>query len=150
MITALIVYASFTGTTEHIAQLLAEQLRAYKVEVLVQECTQIYPKEFMAYDICVMAMYTYGSDGALPEEAEDFFYELDKINLEGKIFGVLGSGDLKYEKFCPAVNDFDKQFEKTKATRGPEPLKINLSPNETDKQNIKSFSESLVKVCGKN
>lgn len=149
MTKAIIVFASFTGTTESIAQLLAAELREFNISVLVQECTQVYPKEFMAYDICVMATYTYGSDGALPEEAEDFYYDLEEVNLKGKIFGVLGSGDLKYEKFCPAVDDFDKQFEKTNATRGPEPLKINLAPNQTDKENIKSFAESLVKAYAK-
>lgn len=146
MTKALIVYASLTGTTKSIAEILAEKLRKLNVEVLVEECTEVHPKEFIAYDICVVATYTYGSDGSLPEEAEDFFYDLDKVNLTGKIFGVLGSGDLIYEKFCPSVDDFDKQFEKTGATRGAETLKINLNPDKTDKENIKAFAESLVAV----
>ena len=145
MTKALIVYASMTGTTKGIAELLAEQLRTLKVEVLVEECTEVYPKEFLEYDICVMATYTYGSDGALPEEAEDFYYDLEEVNLTGKIFGVLGSGDLIYDNFCPAVDDFDRQFEKTHATRGAATLKINLTPNQADKENIKQFAENLVK-----
>ena len=149
MTKALIVYASFTGTTEGIAQLLAKDLRALKIDVLVKECTEVYPKEFIDYDICVMATYTYGSDGALPEEAEDFFFDLEEVNLLGKIFGVLGSGDLIYEKFCPAVDDFDKQFENAGATRGAEPLKINLAPNQTDKENINQFAEDLANAYSK-
>ncbi len=149
MTKALIVYASLTGTTEGIAQLLAEDLRVLKVEVLVEECTDVYPKEFIDYDICVMATYTYGSDGALPEEAEDFFYDMEEVNLTGKIFGVLGSGDLIYEKFCPAVDDFDKEFEKTGATRGAKTLKINLDPDQSDKENIKRFAEDLVSTYSK-
>ena len=145
MTKALIVYASMTGTTKGIAELLAEQLRELKVEVLLEVCTEVYPKEFQDFDICVMATYTYVSDGALPEEAEDFFYDLEEVDLTGKIFGVLGSGDLIYDKFCPAVDDFDKQFEKTHATRGAATLKINLSPNQADKENIKLFAENLVK-----
>ncbi|MBK5214412.1 MAG: flavodoxin [Flavobacteriaceae bacterium] len=144
MTKALIVYASMTGTTKGIAELLAEQLRALKVEVLLEECTEVYPTEFLDYNICVMATYTYGSDGALPEEAEDFFYDLEEVNLTGKIFGVLGSGDLIYDKFCPAVDDFDKQFEKTQATRGTETLKINLTPEQKDKEDIKQFAKNLV------
>lgn len=144
MTKALIVYASLTGTTAGIADLLAEDLRALNVNVLVEECTEVYPKEYLGYDICVMATYTYGSDGSLPEEAEDFYYDLEEVNLKGKFFGVLGSGDLIYEKFCPAVDDFDRQFEKAGATRGAETLKINLDPDETDKENIKRFAESLV------
>ena len=146
---ALIVYASFTGTTEGIAQLLAEDLRALKIVVHVKECTEVYPREFINHDICVMATYTYGSDGAVPEEAEDFYFDLEEVNLKGKIFGVLGSGDLIYEKFCPAVDDFDKQFEKTHASRGAKPLKINLAPNQTDKENLKRFAEDLVDTYSK-
>lgn len=149
MAKALIVYASMTGTTACIAELLAQDLRALKVEVLLKECTEVYPSEFIDYDICVMATYTYGSDGALPEEAEDFYFDLEEVNLIGKIFGVLGSGDLIYDKFCPAVDDFDKQFEETGAIRGAKTLKINLSPNETDKENIKNFAQNLVDACSK-
>jgi flavodoxin short chain len=144
MTKALIVYASMTGTTAGIAELLAKELRVLKIDVLIEECTQVYPNEFIDYDICVMATYTYGSDGSLPEEAEDFYFDLEEVNLSGKIFGVLGSGDRIYEKFCPAVDDFDKQFEKTQATRGVKTLKINLSPNQADIQNIKIFAEDLV------
>ena len=143
MTKALIAYASLTGTTERIAQLLADNLRNLNITVLLEECTELYPKEFLDYDICVMATYTYGSDGALPEEAEDFYYDLEEVNLTGKIFGVLGSGDPIYKKFCPAVDDFDEQFAKTGARRGAPPLKINLDPNELDKENIKRFAESL-------
>lgn len=149
MTKALIVYASMTGTTAGIAELLAQNLRALKINVLVKECTELYPKEFIDYDICIMATYTYGSDGALPEEAEDFYFDLEEVNLIGKIFGVLGSGDRIYEKFCPAVDDFDKQFEKTRATRGAKTLKINLSPNQADKENIKRFAEDLVAAYSK-
>lgn len=149
MTNALIVYASLTGTTAGIAHLLAQELRNLKINVLVKECTEVYPKEFLYYDLCVMATYTYGSDGAIPEEAEDFYFDLEEVNLTGKIFGVLGSGDRIYDKFCPAVDDFDKQFQETGATRGTKTLKINLSPNQNDKENIKRFSENLMAAYSK-
>jgi flavodoxin short chain len=149
MTNALIVYASLTGTTEGIAQLLAQELRALNIEVLVKECTEVYPKEFLEYDLCVMATYTYGSDGAIPEESEDFFFDLEEVDLKGKIFGVLGSGDRIYDKFCPAVDDFDEQFQNTGATRGAKPLKINLSPNQDDKERIKRFAKNLVGAYSK-
>ena len=150
MASALVVYASFTGTTKGIAELLVEALQADQVEVLLKECTEVYPKEFLDYDICVVATYTYGSDGALPEEAEDFFYDLQEVNLKGKIFGVLGSGDLIYDRFCPSVDDFDLQFEKTQAIRGAEPLKINLAPVAEDKDNIRRFAKNLMEAWENN
>jgi flavodoxin len=73
MTKALIVFASMTGTTEGIAEILAQDLRELKIDTLVKECTELYPDEFLDYDICVVATYTYGADGDLPEEAEDFY-----------------------------------------------------------------------------
>ncbi|QAA82797.1 flavodoxin [Aequorivita sp. H23M31] len=144
MIKALIVFASMTGTTEKIAEILAQNLRDLNVGVLVKECTELYPQEYLDYEICVMATYTYGADGDLPEEAEDFYYDLEEVDLTGKVFGVLGSGDRIYKKFCPAVDDFEKQFEKTNAIKGVESLKINLDPHKKDKENIRRFAESIL------
>jgi hypothetical protein len=47
------------------------------------------------------------------------------------------------------VDDFDEQFEKSHAIRGAEPLKINLSPDQTDKENIKQFARDLVTTSSK-
>lgn len=144
MTTALIIYASWTGTTFRIAKLLAEALQKLEVDAKVKECTEAYPSEFMTVDLCVVATYTYGSDGALPEEAEDFFYDLEAVNLQGKVYGVLGSGDRIYKKYCPAVDDFDTQFQKTGAMRGANVLKINLQPDKDDIAGIRKFAEDLV------
>lgn len=141
--TALLLYASFTGTTLEIAEILQEELEYLGIKTELKECTQAYADEFLEYDICVVATYTYGSDGAIPEESEEFYYEMEEVDLSGKIFGVLGSGDLIYKKFCPAVDDFDEQFEKSGAKRGAAMLKINLQPDEEDKKQIKAFAKSL-------
>lgn len=150
MINALIVYASWTGTTEGLAEILAEELRTLQVEVLVKEITEVYPKEFLDYNICVVATYTYGADGSLPEEAEDFYYDLAEVDLSGKIYGVIGSGDRIYDKFCPAADAFDQQFEKTNATCGALPLKIHLDPEALDKENIKVFARNLLDAYTEN
>ena len=144
MVNALVIYASWTGTTMEIANILATELRALKIETSVKACTEAYPSEFQQVNICVVATYTYGSDGALPEEAEDFFDDLEDVDLYGKIYGVLGSGDRVYKKFCPAVDYFADQFEKTGATRGSDLLKINLQPDEHDKLAIKEFARNLI------
>lgn len=141
--TALLIYASFTGTTLEIAEILQEELEHLGIQTELKECTQAYADEFLDYDICVVATYTYGSDGDIPEESEDFFYEMEEVDLTGKIFGVLGSGDLIYKKFCPAVDYFDEQFENSGATRGAEMVKINLQPDDEDKKHIKAFAKSL-------
>lgn len=144
MAKALIVYASLTGDTAEIADILAKSLEKRGVESLVEECTQTHPKEFMDYDICAVATYTYGSAGDLPEEIEDFYFDLAELDLTGKIYGVLGSGDRIYGYFCKAVDDFDEQFKSTKATRGSDVVKVQLNASEKDVKNIEGFAQNLV------
>ena len=59
--------------------------------------------------IAIVATYTYG-DGELPDEMMDFYEDLADLNLNGKIYGVVGSGDTFYDEFCKAVDDFDRVF----------------------------------------
>lgn len=141
---ALIVYASLTGNTEDIAEILHQSLNEIGVKATMEECEQVEAEEFLKYDICVVATYTYGSDGDLPDEIEWFYEDLADLDLSGKVYGVLGSGEEIYDKFCQSVDDFDEQFAKTGAIKGAESVKVEgmaLSKDETD---IKEFAKSLL------
>lgn len=148
--TALIVYASWTGNTEEIAEILTEKLEALDVAVKLSECQQVDPEDFQEFDIAVVATYTYGSQGSLPEEIEDFHYELGEVDLTGKVYGVLGSGEEIYGFFCKSVDDFDYQFQKTGAIKGVESVKIEFNANEKDIRRIAVFAEELVNSYKKN
>ena len=58
MASALIVYASLTGNTEEIADIVADQLEALGVDVEVKECSPAAPEDFLAYDMNIIATYT--------------------------------------------------------------------------------------------
>lgn len=141
---ALIIFASLTGNTQEMAELLAEKLRNLEVETEVVECMQVYPEEFKDYDICVVATYTYGTDGDLPDEMLDFYEDLESVDLSDKVYGVLGSGQCFYEHFCRAVDYFDDQFQKTKATRGADLLKVELNVSKEEETNLDEFAQNLV------
>lgn len=143
MTSALIVYASLTGNTEETADLIAESLERHGIEVDIQECTQATPHDFHNYDICLVGSYTYGTDADLPDEIVDFYEELADEDLTGKIYGVFGSGDTFYDKFCQAVDDFEAQFEKTGATKGAVGVKVDLNPEEEDKVAIDVFTAAI-------
>ena len=143
MATALIIYASLTGNTEEIADILAESLEDNGVEVDVKECTSATASDFLDYDICVVATYTYGTDGDLPDEIVDIYDELEEEDLTGKVYGALGSGDTFYDKFCQSVLDFDQQFAKTGATKGAENVLVDLNAEEEDVKHIEEFAKSL-------
>ena len=109
MTLAKIVYASMTGNTEEIADIVAEALENLGIEVEMEECTQVDASDFEDADICIVATYTY-DDGELPDEIVDFYEDLKEVDLTGKIFGVCGSGDTFYDYFCKSIDDFEAVF----------------------------------------
>ncbi|KAF1303261.1 flavodoxin [Enterococcus saccharolyticus] len=143
MTLAKIVYASMTGNTEEIADIVAEAMEEMGIEVEIEECTQIDADTFEDADICVVATYTY-DEGTLPDEIMDFYDDLAELDLTGKIFGVCGSGDTFYDHFCKSVDDFEELFLKTGATKGAEKVKVDLAAEEEDIQNLEAFAKSLV------
>ena len=80
MTLAKIVFASMTGNTEEIADIVADKFRDLGVEVEVDECTTVDAEDFLEADIAVVATYTYG-DGELPDEIVDFYEDLAGLDL---------------------------------------------------------------------
>lgn len=143
MTLAKIVYASLTGNTEEIADIVAEAMENMDIEVEIDECTAVDAADFADADICVVATYTYG-DGDLPDEIVDFYEDLQELDLSGKVYGVCGSGDTFYDEFCKSVDDFDAAFAKTGAAKSAENVKVDLNAEEEDIQNLEAFAKSLV------
>ncbi|WP_430609829.1 flavodoxin [Enterococcus sp. DIV0876] len=142
MTLAKIVYASMTGNTEEIADIVSEALEDLAIEVEMNECTQVDADDFEDADICIVATYTYG-DGELPDEIVDFYEDLQELDLSGKIFGVCGSGDTFYDDFCQSVDDFEAAFMKTGATKGADSVKVDLAAEEEDIQHLEAFAKKI-------
>lgn len=143
MALAKIVYASMTGNTEEIADIVADKLRELGVDVDVDECTTVDADEFQDVDIAVVASYTYG-DGDLPDEIVDFYEDLKDLDLTGKVYGVVGSGDTFYDYFCKSVDDFELAFAGTGATKGADSVKVDLAAEDDDIAKLEAFAESLL------
>ena len=142
---ALVVYATITGNNKDVADLVTESLEDHDVDVEVNEISVADPADFEDVDICVVCPYTYG-EGTLPDEGLDFFDDLKEEELEGKVYGVAGSGDTFYgDDFCRAVDAFGKAFDETGATKGSENVHINLTPDGDDVKTLDKFAEELVK-----
>ena len=140
MALAKIVFASMTGNTEEIADIVADKLRDLGMDVDVDECTTVDAEDFMEADLAIVATYTYG-DGELPDEMMDFFEDLSGMELDGKFFGVVGSGDTFYDEFCKAVDDFDNLFEAVGGVRAAAPVKVDLAAEDEDIENLEAFAE---------
>ncbi|NYS32972.1 flavodoxin [Streptococcus danieliae] len=142
MALAKIVYASMTGNTEEIADIVADKLRDLGVDVAIDECTMVEAEGFLEADVAIVASYTYG-DGELPDEIVDFYEDLKDVNLEGKYYGVVGSGDTFYDEFCKAVDDFDQVFAEIGAEKISENVKVDLAAEDEDIENLEKFAEEI-------
>lgn len=147
MALAKIVYASMTGNTEELADIVSKKLEELGHDVEVDECTTVEAADFEEADIAIVASYTYG-DGDLPDEIVDFYEDLQDVDLSGKIYGVIGSGDTFYDYFCKSVDEFEEQFALTGATKGADSVKVDLAAEEEDIENLERFAEELSAKLG--
>ncbi|MEE6636109.1 flavodoxin [Limosilactobacillus pontis] len=146
---ALVVYATITGNNEDVADIITDALEDLNVDVEETEITMADPADFNDVDICVICPYTY-DEGALPEEGLDFYDDLQEEQLNGKVYGVAGSGDTFYgDDFCVAVDKFGEALDKTGASKGAENVHINLAPDEDDIKKLDAFAKQLVEKAAK-
>ncbi|MEW8987260.1 MAG: flavodoxin, partial [Bacillus sp. (in: firmicutes)] len=147
MTNVILVFASMTGNTEEIAQLVGKGVKEAGVNLTIRELPAGEPKELEQYDGILLGSYTYG-DGELADEFLDFYDDMDGLNLDGKFAAVFGSGDTAYEQFCVAVDILTEKLQELGATIVQEGLKIELSP-EDEKLCInfgKSFAKKVKEV----
>ncbi len=145
---ALVVYATITGNNEDVADIITDALEDLDVDVEKTEITMADPDDFNDADICVICPYTY-DEGALPEEGLDFYDDLQEEHLDGKVYGVAGSGDTFYgDDFCVAVDKFGEALAKAGASKGAENVHINLAPDEDDIKKLDAFAKQLVEKAG--
>ncbi|MDR2082434.1 MAG: flavodoxin [Candidatus Ancillula trichonymphae] len=142
MTKAKVVYASLTGNTEEVAELLGDYLIEAGVDTKVLSVDDAHVSDFADVDATIVATYTYG-DGDLPGEIVEFYDKLAGVNLDGKVYGVVGTGDTSYELFCKSVDDFEEQFEKTGAVKGAVSVKIENDADSDDKEKLEIFAKSI-------
>ena len=147
MALAKIIYASMTGNTEEIADIVGQKLEELGHDVEVDECTTVDASDFEDADLAIVATYTYG-DGDLPDEIVDLYEDLADLDLSGKIYGVVGSGDTFYDYFCKAVEDIEEQYAQTGAEKGAESVKVDLAAEDEDIEKLEAFAETLSAKLG--
>ncbi|MNZ84070.1 Flavodoxin [compost metagenome] len=139
----IIVYASLTGNTEEMAELIAEGIRSTGAIAdlkVVEECNAVILKK---YDAFILGTYTWG-DGELPDEFLDFVEEMEELELKGVVASVFGSGDTTYRLFCGAVDELEEQLQGWGAVIAQESLKIEFGPTKEEKELCRQFGEKIV------
>jgi len=102
----LVAYFSATGTTEKMAQYIAEGIRFSGQQAVVREIKDIKTSpELAGYDGYIFGSPTYSLD--LPGPVKAFLATADNSGLAGKLCGTFGSytHDIayKHDNFAPAI-----------------------------------------------
>lgn len=142
----LLLYASMTGNTEAIAHIIREAVEKHGHEVLTKtfEMDPIDAAELADYDGLLVGTYS-EDDGELPFEVEDFYEELEDVDITGMAAGVFGSGDSIYDTFGGAANLMGDRLEAKQARLAPERLIVDLEPDEEDAVRCRTFADVF---CG--
>ncbi len=87
---ALVAFATRTGETQNIAELIAEGLRMSDVEVTAVNANKIKSEsELTGYDALVLGSATYHGD--MLQKMKSLLFLAEKAGLEGKVGGAFGA-----------------------------------------------------------
>lgn len=144
----LLAYASMSGNTEAIADVIEEVLIEEKLAVHRLEVFDLTPEDIRNFDHIILGSYTWG-DGELPDEFLDFYDEMDDIDFSQKKVAVFGSGDMSYDIFCGAVDLLEEKVQSQGSSLMTAGLKVELAPYGEDVEKCKAYACSIVKEIKK-
>ncbi|MGD6830899.1 flavodoxin domain-containing protein [Sutcliffiella halmapala] len=141
-----VIYASMSGNTEAIADIIVDELMKQYNEVILDDFHSVVrAEELLNYDITFIGMYTWG-DGDYPDECLDIMEELEELELNGHPFAIFGSGDTSYPDYCGALHKLQQLIESQGGQVRIPPLKIEFNPEPDDEETIRSFVTEAMKT----
>lgn len=138
-----LAYTSMTGRNEKIAKYLADYLKSKGAEVNLQEMVDADAFDVVNYDALIVDTYTY-NDGQVPDEALDFYDDLEDIDLEKVKFAVLGSSSKEHLHFGRAVDYFTMMLNSSNGEQVADSVKIDQDPDEDDYKRIRTLGDYVL------
>ncbi|MFD1125088.1 flavodoxin domain-containing protein [Lentilactobacillus raoultii] len=140
-----IIYTSLTGNTQEAVDVLTDALdeKGAEVDVLDSEDGIEVDDFFTDADAYVLASYSDGDNGELPDGIVDFSDDLTDFDLSGKKVAVIGTGDSSYDEFCGAVDILEKQVRDANATLIAPSLKIENAPDDDAIAELEQLAQTL-------
>jgi flavodoxin short chain len=141
---ALIIFGSTTGNTENMAGIVSNALESSGIETELKEVTEAAVADLTAdQDLFLLGCPAYGDDTIeLQEDFEEFYEQLDEVNLNGKPFAVFAPGDSTYEYFCGSVDMLEEKMNALGGEQLVEGLKIDGDPDDEEDE-IEAWAKSV-------
>ncbi|SDZ09787.1 flavodoxin I [Evansella caseinilytica] len=141
----LLVYASMTGNTEEMADLVEEGVASEGVEVDKRDVMDVDISTIDEFDYIMLGAYTWG-EGALPDEFLDLYDDMETHDLAGKTFAVFGTGDTSYTIYCGAVDLLEEVIKERGGNLALEGLKVENLPEGDDKDRSVAFGAEFARL----
>ena len=138
-----IIYASMSGRNEQISKYLEQQFIKLGQSVDRHEISQFETEKLSDYQAFIIVSYTY-HDGQIPDEALDFFDDLQTVDLTGKPYALTGSSSMKHEHFGRALDYLDQQLVHLGALRASAILKINEDADRADLARLDALCQQVI------
>ena len=129
---ALVIFGSTTGNTETMAESIEEALGQHDVEAEIKNVVDASVNDLTAqHDLLLLGCPAYGDDEIeLQEDFDEFYPQLDGIQLNGKKFAVFAPGDSSYEYFCGSVDMLEGKFQELGGELVTAGLKVDGAPGD--------------------
>ncbi|ALX50263.1 flavodoxin domain-containing protein [Lentibacillus amyloliquefaciens] len=146
MAKVLVLYASLTGSTEIMAEEMTEHLKSngHEVDHKSFDLDPIEPNRLEEFDSILFGSYSWDDD--IPFEVEDFYFDLDEVDLTGKTVGVFGSCDAYYDIYGPAIDTLAAKAKERGAAVYEEKFKFELEPDDKDIEHGTGFADAVLNL----
>ena len=139
MVSFLIAYATWSGNTEEVAELIEQTLRTNMAEVTMHRIGRSPVPNVADFDCFMIGSFTW-EKGATPDEVKDFVLD---VGYKPKHVYVFGTGDTQFggdALFCAAAQKLAKFYHSAYP-----PLKVEQSPRGTQEQAVIEWTEGVMK-----
>ncbi len=141
---ALIIFGTTTGNTEEMADIIRQMIAECGFETEMKNVTEAVVTDLTAgYDLVLLGCPAYGDDDVeLQEDFDEFYEQLDGINLNGGRFAVFAPGDSSYTHFCGSVDKLEEKIEELGGKMAADGLKIDGYPGDAEDE-IQEWARSV-------
>ena len=139
MVSFLIAYATWSGNTEEVAELIEEVFLKSDIDVTRYRIGTGPIPNVNEFDALIIGSFTWDK-GATPDEVKDFVAD---VGYKPANVYVFGTGDTQFggdALFCSAAVKLARFYESKYA-----PLKIEQSPRGTQETDVINWTEGVIK-----
>lgn len=139
MVSFLIAYATWSGNTQEVAEIIEETLRANDIEVTSFRIGGGVIPSPHDYDAMIIGSFTWDK-GATPDEVKDFVAD---VGYKPEHVYVFGTGDTQFggdALFCHAAVKLARFYESDYI-----PLRIEQSPRGKQEEQVVTWTEGVIK-----